>query len=110
MPTEAPEALSVFWMYAIRVEGAFGCSRDELRAALAERGIETRCFFVPIHFQPIYFGQFRGERFPIAEELCRTGLYLPTSPSLEASDVDWISDQVVDIHRRMTARVCAAQP
>jgi perosamine synthetase len=110
LPREAPEALSVFWMYAIRVEEAFGCSRDELRAALAERGIETRCFFVPIHFQPIYFDQFRGERFPIAEELCRTGLYLPTSQSLEASDVDWISDQIADIHRRMAARVCAAQP
>lgn len=110
LPTEAPEARSVFWMYAIRVEEAFGCSRDELRAALAERGIETRCFFVPIHFQPIYFDQFRAERFPVAEELCRTGLYLPTSQSLEAGDVDWISAQITDIHRRMTARVGAVQP
>jgi perosamine synthetase len=110
LPAESRDARSVFWMYALRITEEFGCRRDELRAALAERGIETRCFFVPIHFQPIYFDQFRGQRFPVAEELCRTGLYLPTSQNLEARDVDWICDQIADIHRCMTMRVAAALP
>jgi perosamine synthetase len=99
-PRQAPGARSVYWMYAIRVEPAFGASRDELREALAARGIETRTFFIPIHLQPIYFEQFRGQSFPVAERLCKTGLYLPTSEALGEDDVDWICQQVAGIGAR----------
>jgi perosamine synthetase len=74
LPGEARQCRSVFWMYAIRVIPPFGCSRDELRGQLARRGIETRTFFVPIHAQPVYQDYFRGQRFPVAEQLSIGGL------------------------------------
>lgn len=91
MPAERPGARSVFWMFGILVEDRFGVSRDLLRAHLARAGIETRSFFVPIHLQPVYFASHRGERYPVAESLCRRGLYLPTSPWLTEADVDRIA-------------------
>lgn len=94
LPVERPEVRNVFWMYALRVEDDFGCSRDELRRRLARQGIETRSFFIPIHLQPIYFERFRGQRFPVAEELCRRGLYLPSGPSLAPADIAWVAAQV----------------
>jgi perosamine synthetase len=97
LPDEAPGARSVFWMYALQVGPEFGCGRDELREQLARRGIETRTFFVPMHVQPIYFAEYRGERFPVAEALCRRGLYLPTSENLTEPDVDWICGQIAEI-------------
>lgn len=100
LPGEDAGARSVFWMYAIRVGAAFGTSRDELRRQLAARGIETRTFFVPIHVQPVHFDRYRGRRFPVAEALCRSGLYLPTSESLGERDVDWICGEIAEIHRR----------
>jgi perosamine synthetase len=99
LPGEDDGARSVFWMYAIRVGAAFGASRDELRRHLAARGIETRTFFVPIHIQPVYFERFRGRRFPVAESLCRNGLYLPTSEALGERDFDWICGEIATMHR-----------
>jgi perosamine synthetase len=86
-PPEAPWATNVFWMYGILLNKEFGLSRDELRTALAARGIETRTFFIPMHCQPIYFDQYRGQRFPVAEDLCRRGLYLPSASSLTREDI-----------------------
>jgi perosamine synthetase len=90
-PPEAPWATNVYWMYGILVDEAeFGLTRDQLRQALARRGIETRTFFIPMHCQPVYFRQYKGERYPRAELLCKRGLYLPSSSGLAASDVDYV--------------------
>jgi perosamine synthetase len=94
LPTEAPGVSSVFWMYGVLVEDEFGMSRDALRVALAARGVETRTYFVPIHVQPIYRAAHRGERYPVAEALCRKGLYLPSGPGLTDADVDLVGDAV----------------
>jgi perosamine synthetase len=87
-PPEASWATNVFWMYGILLEPEFGLTRDELRQALAVRGVETRTFFIPMHCQPIYFHQYRGERYPVAEDLCRRGLYLPSASNLTRDDID----------------------
>jgi perosamine synthetase len=95
LPGETADAMNVFWMYGLVVEDEFGCSRDELRARLAGQGIETRTFFIPIHFQPIYFARFRGQRYPIAERLCQRGLYLPSGSSLSPADISTIAKAIV---------------
>lgn len=88
-PPEADWAMNVYWMYGILVdEKAYGMNRDQLRRALAERGIETRTFFIPMHCQPVYFDQYRGQRFPVAEDLCRCGFYLPSASSLTRAEIE----------------------
>jgi perosamine synthetase len=94
LPTERPWARNVYWMYGVVVEDGFGISRDELRRRLARRGIETRTFFIPIHLQPIYYEHFKGQRYPVAEELCRRGLYLPSGATLTAAEIDYVSEMV----------------
>jgi perosamine synthetase len=93
-PPEAAWATNVFWMYGILLEPEFGLSRDELRAGLARRGIETRTFFIPMHCQPIYFDHYRGQRFPVAEDLCRRGLYLPSASSLTQEEIETVVEAV----------------
>ncbi len=94
VPPERPGVKSVFWMFGILVDGRFGISRDALRARLAAAGIETRSFFVPIHLQPVYRDRHLAERYPVAEDLCARGLYLPTSPWLTESDVDRVAQAI----------------
>jgi len=95
LPIEEAHVQNVFWMYGVLVEESFGCSRDELRRRLAREGIETRTFFIPIHLQPIYYRQHRGAAYPVAEALCRKGMYLPSGATLTESQVDFVADAIM---------------
>ena len=91
----------VYWMYGIVVEDNFGCSRDELVAGLAERGVETRTFFIPMHEQPVFHQQnlFCNEQYPVASDLGKRGLYLPSSTGLSEADLAYVVDAVRDVQR-----------
>ncbi|MBE2238785.1 MAG: DegT/DnrJ/EryC1/StrS family aminotransferase [Caldilineaceae bacterium] len=94
-PSEAPWAKNVYWMYGILVdEQVYGMNRDALRRVLADHGIETRTFFIPMHAQPVYWQQFKGERYPVAEDLCKRGFYLPSASSLGIDEIEYITDVI----------------
>lgn len=101
-PPEAGYVKNVFWMYSILVEDEFGMNRDELRGYLAKQGIETRTFFIPMHLQPIYYEQFKGQRYPVAEMLCQRGFYLPSSSSLTPAQIHYIAGAVRQAHQEAT--------
>ena len=94
LPPQQPGHESADWMFGILVGEDFGCSRDKLRERLAADGIETRTFFVPIHFQPAYMAEHRGRRFPVAERLGSTGLYLPSGPTLTEADIGAVASAI----------------
>ena len=97
IPKEAAWARNVYWMYGILVDKEqYGMNRDELRVVLANNGIETRTFFIPMHCQPIYWNTFKGERYPVAERLCRDGFYLPSASSLRLSEIEEITAIIRD--------------
>ncbi len=94
-PPEAPWAKNVYWMYGILVdEQEYGLSRDQLRKVLADHGIETRTFFIPMHCQPVYWDMFRGQRYPVAERLCRDGFYLPSATSLSVQEIEFVAEVI----------------
>jgi perosamine synthetase len=94
-PAEAPWAKNVYWMYGIQVDAAeYGMNRDQLRQVLADHGIETRTFFIPMHCQPVYWKQFYGQRFPVAEALCKNGFYLPSASSLSLDEIEYVTSVI----------------
>ena len=97
-PPEVGDVENVFWMYGVLVDPeVFGMSRNDLREELAARGIETRTFFIPIHFQPIYHAQYEGQSFPVAEAFCANGMYLPSASSLTDLQVRYVVAAVGEI-------------
>lgn len=98
-PVEQPWAHHVYWMYGILVDDDHDLTRDEVAAALAERGVETRTFFCPMNLQPFLRAQpgFRDVPCPVAEELWQRGLYLPSSPSLTDDEVEGIAALLVKL-------------
>lgn len=90
LPPEVKGIKNVYWVYPILINENFGLSRDQLRAYLGRKGIETRTFFIPLHLQPIYYSANSRQRFPFAEELCQKGLYLPSSAKLTKKDIRYI--------------------
>ncbi len=103
LPIERPTMKNVYWMYGIVLEKKFGLSREQLRSSLKERGIETRNFFIPMHQQPIIkkMGLVSSrERYPIAEELGRRGMYLPSGSDLKEKEVEYICASIKEIQRK----------
>ncbi len=85
---QLPWAKSVYWMHSVLVdEKEFGCSRDELMAKLKERGIDSRPFFYPMHQLPMYSEGYSDKDFPVAVELSRRGINLPSSVKLSEDDI-----------------------
>jgi perosamine synthetase len=84
LPPEEKWATSVYWMYSVLVGPKFGLGRDELAARLKQRKIDSRPFFYPIHTMPPYH---TGESLPVAEELSRQGINLPSAVTLTDDDI-----------------------
>jgi perosamine synthetase len=101
-PVERDWARNVYWMYAVVIEPELGRDRDELAAVLLERGIETRTFFCPLNLQPCLQRQpgFRAVACPVAEDLWRTGMYLPSSMSLSDAEIETIVEEIATAARR----------
>jgi perosamine synthetase len=95
---------SAWWMFGIIVDDDFPISRDQLRERLAAAGIETRTFFIPLHAQPLYRAGFVGQRYPVAEQIARTGLYLPSGPNLSAAEIGYVAEELRRASRATSGR------
>ncbi len=87
LPPEAPWATSVYWMYSILLNKDFPLSRDEFMSRLRQQNIDSRPFFYPIHVQPPYQADIS---LPVAENLSRRGINLPSAVTLSEEDIQRI--------------------
>jgi len=90
LQVEESWASSVFWMYGLLIKEETGLDAVTLAARLAERGVETRPFFLGMHEQPVLLerGLFAGESYPVAERIARQGLYLPSGLALDERQLE----------------------
>ena len=69
--------------------------REKIRLALAEENIESRPLWKPMHLQPIFKECliFGGR---VCEDLFARGLCLPSGSNLDESDLNRITDKILD--------------
>lgn len=87
LPAERPGYTNVFWMVSILVAAPYALDRDELIPALRSRRIDSRPFFHPLDTLPPY--RATAPR-PVALQLSRCGLNLPSAPSLTDAQVRYV--------------------
>lgn len=105
LPPCASWAHNIYWLYSLVIDEAeAGITRAELAAKLAERGIETRPFFYPVHIQPPYLAFAKGD-FSTTEWLSDRGLSLPTANDILLEDVDRVCNAIEEIvsYRRVVS-------
>lgn len=75
---------NIYWVYGIVLGRCIKANNQKVQAMLAEKGIGTRTFFWCMHEQPVYLnsGMFEGESYPVAENLSRRGIYIPSGLAL----------------------------
>lgn len=90
-PQEQRETVPAYHVFAVRTP-----RREELRAYLADQGIETGIHYpIPLHLQPaLRFLKYEAGRFPVAEQAAQQLLSLPIHPDLTDEQVDRVIDRV----------------
>ncbi|MDB0053306.1 DegT/DnrJ/EryC1/StrS family aminotransferase [Alphaproteobacteria bacterium] len=84
-------SISSYWMVAVLASTK--AKKDGLRNYLKSNGVETRPMFFPVHKMPAFYS---ASSFPVAEQLSRRGLYLPSYPGLSKTDVEIICNLIID--------------
>ena len=77
-----------------KIEDEFGLERDEVRAKLRAAGVDTRPFFYPVHALPMYN---TGQKLPVAEDLGRRGINLPSGATLSPEQIDYVCDTLASL-------------
>jgi perosamine synthetase len=75
-----------YWMCSILVEKPE--EREMMRDFLAEKGIETRPLFYPIHTMPMFAEKY--QKHSIAENLGWRGINLPSFPSITDEELEYV--------------------
>ncbi|MEW5912500.1 MAG: DegT/DnrJ/EryC1/StrS family aminotransferase [Thermodesulfobacteriota bacterium] len=91
-PPAEPWARPVNWLYSLLVEPEFPLSRDDLRLFLLSQGVDSRPFFTPLHLLPPYHS---GQSLPVAEDLARRGISLPSGPAITPAEIDQVCRALV---------------
>lgn len=89
LPSQAPWARHVYWMYNIFLREGDAHLRDEVMVRMDAMGIETRPVFYPMHVLPPY----REESgYPVADLWSQRGINLPTHLHMRLADVERVRD------------------
>ena len=99
--TEAPWAMSTYWMYTVLIDASkYAMSSRELLRKMAAVGIQTRPLWQPIHASPAY-KQNAGGDYPVADRLYRDALSLPCSVGITEAQLEKV---VQSIRRNLTTK------
>lgn len=85
---------SNFWLTCILIDPEkAGFSREDVRLHLADKNIETRPLWKPMHLQPVFKqSPFYGDG--TSERLFDKGLCLPSGPTLTDDDICRVMDEI----------------
>lgn len=88
--THTDYAENIYCMYGVVADDATLAQQTVSR--LKNEGVDTRPFFWCMHEQPVFkeMGLFKGEKYPYAERLARTGFYLPCGLGITDDQLSYV--------------------
>jgi pyridoxal phosphate-dependent aminotransferase EpsN len=95
---EASFGRATRWLTCLTIDPAtFGADREQVRLALANKQIETRPVWKPLHLQPV-FAECECIGGAIAQDLFEHGLCLPSGSNLTSEDLERVIQAITEIH------------
>ncbi len=90
LPADFDYVTNTYWLYTIVLKDNCELDRDALIGKLQQNGIETRPVFYPLHEMPPYQQYLRSEKYPVADQVSKRGICLPSYLSLQPSEIEFI--------------------
>ena len=98
-PHVAKNAKHAYHLYPLQILfDELNIDKKKFYYSLKERNVVFQVHYVPVHLQPFYrnnFG-FKPGDFPIAEKFYARELSIPMYPSLETTDLEYITTAIFD--------------
>lgn len=85
-----------YWIYGLVIRDEYDVDATEVMKRLHDMGVGCRHFFYPLHLQPAYrkLGLFEGESYPVAENLAKKGLYIPSGMAMTKEQIEAVAECV----------------
>jgi perosamine synthetase len=90
----SPNVVASDWLVSILLP--HGVDRDRLTASMTAYGIDTRPVFYCAHTMPMYS---RTQELPVAEDIARRGISLPSYPLLSDGEITHVVEALVGAMR-----------
>jgi perosamine synthetase len=92
-------ATNDYWVFGLVLVDDLQGKASEIQDRLNSIGIGTRPFFWPLHEQPVLnnFGLAKQPRLPVAEDLARSGFYIPNGLGLREPDIRYVIEKVREV-------------
>jgi perosamine synthetase len=100
LPTEKTDyAENIYWVFGILLTNQLQGKSKEFQSILAEKNIGTRPFFQPLHKQPVLekYGLKNQIALPVAEDLGKSGFYIPNGLGLTDSQIEKVAEVVKEV-------------
>lgn len=99
LPIEKTWAKSTFWMFGVVLDRSLRLDTSRVMKKLADKGVQTRPFFYPMHLQPAFqkFHWYKKESLPVSENLYKNGFYLPSGLNLTEIQIDRIAESLREV-------------
>jgi pyridoxal phosphate-dependent aminotransferase EpsN len=95
---EASFGRATRWLTCLTIDSAtFGADREQVRIALANKQIEARPVWKPLHLQPV-FAECESIGGAIAQDLFEHGLCLPSGSNLTSEDLERVIQAIAEVH------------
>ena len=91
-----PYAQNDYWVFGMVLKGERTGQSEMIQDLLAKEGVGSRPFFWPLHQQPVLakFGLSHQQSLPVAENLGRSGFYIPNGLGMPEEDIKWVIEKV----------------
>ena len=86
-------------MYGVVLGDRVHGSAGDVAREMAERGVQTRPFFHPLHDQPAFrsLPWYRPQSLPVSERIARRGLYLPSGITLSPEEMEHVAQSLAEV-------------
>jgi perosamine synthetase len=99
MPSNTVYSENIYWVFTIMLNDGVPVNAEWFMQKLQIKGIGTRPFFYPIHFQPVFnnMGLFKNESYPVSEKIAERGFYLPSGLGISNDEIKLVCEKLKEV-------------
>jgi perosamine synthetase len=94
LPKSFENEINSYWLYTMLLPNSI--DPKDVVEYLSKYGIESRTLFFPLPRQPAFQIHDRTISFPIAEEVHKRGISLPSSTKITNSELEYVARKLID--------------